>query len=158
MQILYKVPKTYESDLYKYEQELRNYENSFENMNSFKRLFADYKPPYSETVLKQNIDTYKTVDLLFNSDTSNVKLVPDKNSLKYELEFDSVLLKTQTKHNSLEFTSLVLNSDYEDITMIINVDPNTNELELMLMFPKDYVSMYRRREVISIETPIKIMD
>ena len=158
MQILYKVPKTYESDLYKYEQELRNYENNFENMNSFKRLFADYKPPYSETVLKQNIDTYKTVDLLFNSDTSNVKLVPDKNSLKYELEFDSVLLKTQTKHNSLEFTSLVLNSDYEDITMIIHVDPNTNELELMLMFPRDYVSMYRRHEVINIETPINIVD
>lgn len=158
MQILYKVPKTYESDLYKHEQELKNYENNFENMNAFKKLLTDYKPPYSETVLKQNIDTYKTVDLLFNSDTSNVKLVPDKNDLKYELEFDSVLLKTQTKHNSLRFTSLVLNSDYEDITMIIHVDPNTNELELMLMFPRDYVTIYRRHEIINIETPIKIMD
>ena len=137
MRLIYKIPSTTTDELCKIlkEQDPNDKE----------------APKYSEYTLRESIQTLKGLEVLADNKGKCVEFIPNNNNKLYEMRFQMVVPEGFPPKNKrylviTKFESIMINSDYNDMTILVNIDSKTKGLNLMLCFPRDKYTSYIKRE------------
>ena len=114
----------------------------------------------SEFTLRESIQTLKGIEVMADNKCNNIELIPNNNNCLYELRFKMTVKEGFPPKNKsyaviLKFEAVVLNADYDDITIGVRMDNKTKMVSLTLFLPREYLVPYRKREKFEGKTPIE---
>ena len=155
MHLLYYIPSDTTVELCKILKEMME---TKENSTSSKKKNAE---PYSEFTLRESIQTLKGLEVLADNKGRNIEFLPNNNNCLYEMRFQMTVEEGYPPVRKAyavitKFEAICLNSDYEDITISIRMDPKAKTLNLMLFLPRKYLSSYRKREIFKGNLPVEV--
>ena len=117
-------------------------------------------PNLSEFTLRESIQTLKGIEVMADNNCNNIELIPNNNNCLYELRFKMMVKEGFPPKNKayaviLKFEAVVLNADYDDITIGIRMDQKTKMVSLTLFLPREYLPHYRNRETFEGKMPVE---
>lgn len=125
-----------------------------------KKIQSVSDPNLSEFTLRESIQTLKGIEVMADNNCKNIELIPNNNNNLYEMRFQMTVKEGFPPKNKayaviLKFEAVVLNADYDDITIGIRMDQKTKMVNLTLFLPREYLPHYRNRETFEGKTPVE---
>lgn len=153
MKLLYYVPENTADMLDRLLNEILAEMEPTKNTEKIKMMVTTVEPKYSEYTLRESIQTLKSLEALADGNAWDIQFYPNSNGKLYEMKFSMNAPEgfppvDKTVGVVVKFEGILINSDYEDMAILINLEEKTKAMNLTLCFPRDKFEAYRKREVI----------
>ena len=153
MKLLYYVPSDTADDLKRLLNKILEEIEPTKNTEKIKMMVTIAEPKYSEYTLRESIQTLKGLETLADNNAYDIEFYPNHDGKLYEMRFSRdvsegfpPVMKKETC--VIQFEGILINSDFDDMAILINMEQKTKAMNLTLCFPRDKFEAYLRREVI----------
>lgn len=131
-------------------------DTTYELCKTLKEILSDdipktEKQKYSEFTLRESIQTLKGLEVMADNKAKCVEFIPNNNNKLYEMRFQMIVEEgypPKKKRYAVitKFEAILINSDYDDMTILIRMDESTKAMNLTLCFSRNKLETYVKRE------------